>query len=396
MDFSQILSVSWQFLVVVAISFSVMCLIASHIRFQNLAHKATAADAGMDPHDAFQVAIAHALGTVHMAPEPFCVLFAVVHDLSGVEQRYGPGTRGDLLKAFEARIRSSLRSTDTVMLLSDERLGIMLNAPYVHAGAVCQRLVERVSEAPFRCASGPVVPLAACIGGVAHPEHGERVKELFDGATLLLEQAVAKGPGSIVLAPVPDAPPEKAEVAPSAVSGLIDPLTGLLRPEKVGPAVQKYMSRFRRQHKPVSLLLFDVDHLQRYNEHYGREAGDALLRGLGKLLQEAFREEDLVARLGGEEFLVVMGCAPAAALIAGQRVVSLVKRTSLVAGAGTLRITLSGGIAGYPDHGGHPRHLLDCADAALMAAKDRGRNMCLVYDASMRDHTPPVRPADAF
>ena len=397
MDFSQILAASWQFFLVVTISFAAMCLLASHIRFQNLARQAIASTAdGMDPHDAFQVAIAHALGTAHMAPEPFSVFLVAVHDSPALAERCGHEVSGELQRLFEARVRASLRASDIVIPLPGDRLGVILEASYRHAHAVVRRVLDRVAEAPFRCASGLSIPLSACVGGAAHPEHGDRVAMLLERADASLQEARAHGAGAVVL---PDAAAETeiaAAVHAPASGGLVDPLTGLLRPEKVGPAVQKYVARYRRQEKPVSLLLFDVDHLDRYNEHYGREAGDALLHGLGGLLQSAFREGDLVARLGGEEFLVVMPCSPASALIAGQRVVSLVKRTAFAAGRGTLKITVSGGIAGYPDHGGHPRHLLDRADAAMNEAKSRGHNMCLVYEPSMRGAPPPAAPADVF
>ena len=107
MDFSQILEASWQFFLVVTISFAAMCLLASHIRFQNLARQAIASTAdGMDPHDAFQVAIAHALGTAHMAPEPFSVFLVAVHDSPALAEQYGHEVSGELQRLFEARVHS--------------------------------------------------------------------------------------------------------------------------------------------------------------------------------------------------------------------------------------------------------------------------------------------------
>lgn len=403
MDFMQILTMAGQFAFVTAIAFVIFVLIASHIRFQRLARIAvTAPEEGMDPHDAFQVTIAHALGTAHRAPDPFSVVIASVHDWAAVASRHDAGTAAELLALFCARLKGCVRAADTVMPIAGDRVGIVLRAPGGKSEPVARRLIDAIAAAPFKCKSGTVAPLGACVGVSAHPENGERVADIVDAASTALHRALQEGPGHVALSPevVTEGRERVANAAeeapPPEVSRLVDPLTGLLRPERVGTAVQKFVARYRRLEQGVSLLLMDVDHLQRYNEHYGKDSGDAILRGLGRLLQDAVREDDLVARLGDDEFLVVMGCSPAQALCAGQRLVSLVKRASFSAGASTLRITMSAGVSGYPDHGGHPRHLLENADAALNAARERGRNMCLVYEHGMRPPPAARRPVDVF
>lgn len=406
MAVSDILSGLGQFLLVVALSFAVITLLASHIRFQHLAQQAAGGgDDVMDPGDAFQVRIAHLLGTAHRAPEPFCVMLARPEDLPALSARHGAEVAGDVLRCLEAAARKSVRAEDAVVRVGEDRIGLILNAPRSAGEALARRLVADLQKEPCRCASGPVLNATVSAGLAFHPENGDRTGTLIDQAAAALAGAAAQeGPEKWVVAPLPAGgaagPPAGA---PPRQGTLLDPLTGVLRPERLGMALQKYVARFRKQGRPVSVLVVDIDHFHRYNEHYGKSAGDQILKGLGELLQRSVREHDLIGRLAGEEFIVAMGCSPQDALLAGQRLVSSVKRSAFAAGpsppAGgpsSLRITVSVGVAGYPDHGGNPRHLLEAAGAALEAAKDKGRNMGLLYAPTMRVPSQITRPRDVF
>jgi diguanylate cyclase (GGDEF)-like protein len=146
----------------------------------------------------------------------------------------------------------------------------------------------------------------------------------------------------------------------------------------------------------VSILVLEVDHFERYGEHYGPSAGDEIFRRLGGFLQGAVRESDLVARSEEKIFLIAMGCAPCDAMTAAQRIIGAVKKTAFPVGGSSLRITFSLGVAGYPDHGGHPRQLVEAATAALQTAQENGRSMCLMYEPAMRAARKKSRPAEMF
>ncbi len=140
----------------------------------------------------------------------------------------------------------------------------------------------------------------------------------------------------------------------------------------------------------------DVDHLGRYNEHYGRQTGDSLLRSLCELLERNVREPDLLGRLGEDDFIILMDSKPQDALAAGHRLVALVKKTAFQVGGNNLRITVSMGVAGYPDHGKNARHLLEGAEAALVSAKQKGRNMCLMFEQAMHIPESGAQQVDTF
>ncbi|MFH0954467.1 MAG: diguanylate cyclase [Verrucomicrobiota bacterium] len=397
----QILSGLAQFLLVVAVCFMLLCILASHLRFQHMAHRAAIGAEELDPGDVFQTTVAQMLGTVHRQPEPFCVALVAPDNLPGIVRQYGAAGAQDLLKCLEDRVRKTVRENDAVLPCGSNRIGVVLHAARSRGELVAERLAARIEEEPCRCSSGLVIRTTASVGVSSHPENGDRARALIEQAE---EGFLAAAGGHQRWAAAPAAraeafPPPPTTSAPGAEKGpgsLVDPLTGVLRPERLGVALHKFLARYRRDDRPVSVLLVDIDHLSRYNEHYGREAGDQVLKGLGELLQQGVREDDLLARYGGEEFLVGMGCSPANALAAAQRLVSLVKKTAFPAGGSSLRITVSIGIAGCPDHGSHPRHLLEAAEAAAGDAKRRGRNMCLLYEPTMHLPRPPMQPTDVF
>jgi diguanylate cyclase (GGDEF)-like protein len=139
------------------------------------------------------------------------------------------------------------------------------------------------------------------------------------------------------------------------------------------------LSRAVRKHTPVSLLLIDVDHFKRFNDTFGHEAGDIVLRTLGHLLQSQLRSEDIVCRFGGEEFVVILPDAPLdGARQRGEQLRAATKELITEYHGQTLgRVTLSIGVSTFPANGGNGTALLEAADAALYRAKKEGRD-CVV------------------
>ncbi|MFT5497497.1 MAG: diguanylate cyclase (GGDEF)-like protein [Kiritimatiellia bacterium] len=185
-----------------------------------------------------------------------------------------------------------------------------------------------------------------------------------------------------------------------AFSKKIDPLTGLLKSERMGGAMQKYVARYRKDEEPVTLLYLDIDSLAQYNDHYGEDAGDAILSKLGEILDHNVRQEDLLGRVGGEEFVIGMNAEPDAAMMAARRLCDVIKGSVVNFGGNKLRFTVCIGVAGFPDHGGVAKTLFDRSLIAMRAAKYRGRSKCMKYDPQLRssrvaDPDEPVTE-DAF
>src|SRR5207302_224715 len=129
-------------------------------------------------------------------------------------------------------------------------------------------------------------------------------------------------------------------------------------------------------------LAFGSGHAADEDDRFGDEAGDMVLSALGKAIKESCRRNDLPCRFGGEEFTVVLGdIARDAAVQWGERLLAKVRKLEVKAGGRSVgRITISAGVAFYPDHGEDIETLLQAADAALYRAKDSGRDRLVVYE----------------
>jgi diguanylate cyclase (GGDEF)-like protein len=136
----------------------------------------------------------------------------------------------------------------------------------------------------------------------------------------------------------------------------------------------------KRHRAPLSLVMFDVDHFKRVNDTYGHLAGDYVLAKISKLTQNTVRTEDVFARYGGEEFGVICrGVNLANAGILGERLRAIVETTEFDHEGTRMPITISVGVAAYPDLPlESPEQLIAAADEALYQAKRTGRNRVLL------------------
>ena len=152
-----------------------------------------------------------------------------------------------------------------------------------------------------------------------------------------------------------------------------DPLTGLLNRRGMDAAMPAIVSRKARSFQPVSVVVTDIDHFKAVNDTYGHDAGDRVIRALAVLLRGTARKRDLVARMGGEEFVTVMSDAsPDMARLYAEAV--RVALAELEQGAlGGERVTASFGIAELMPGGG-VSEAIAAADMALYEAKRAGRN----------------------
>jgi len=155
---------------------------------------------------------------------------------------------------------------------------------------------------------------------------------------------------------------------------ITDSLTGVYNRRYFEGALVAELTRGQRLGYPVGLLMIDIDHFKRFNDRYGHPAGDEALRRIAKALQLALRPIDVVARYGGEEFAIILpGANARAAREVGQRLRGAVAGVVLEVDGGQ-SLTISVGVAAYPDHGVLAEELITRADQALYQAKEEGRD----------------------
>ena len=155
-----------------------------------------------------------------------------------------------------------------------------------------------------------------------------------------------------------------------------DPLTGLFNRRYMEETLQRELGRMERQERPLGIVMMDLDRFKHFNDTYGHAAGDALLRQVGQFLKSRIRREDVACRYGGEEFILIM--PDASVETAQERAEYLrqaVKQLNIRDVAPSHpEITLSLGVAIYPEHGNSAETIVQAADAALYRAKQEGRD----------------------
>lgn len=155
-----------------------------------------------------------------------------------------------------------------------------------------------------------------------------------------------------------------------------DGLTDLFNRHFMEISLDREVRRAARNHTELSVLMLDVDHFKQFNDTYGHEAGDLILRGVGDIFRRSVRSEDIICRYGGEEFIVILpDTGQEAAMERAETIRSEVSRMRMRFHGDALReVTISIGVAVYPLSGETLEELLRASDRALYAAKHAGRN----------------------
>jgi diguanylate cyclase (GGDEF)-like protein len=153
-----------------------------------------------------------------------------------------------------------------------------------------------------------------------------------------------------------------------------DELTGVFNRRGVLVHLNSELARSRRFHSPVAVLMIDIDHFKRVNDTYGHAAGDTTIRTISTVVQMQLRETDVLGRVGGEEFLVILPALELeGALAVAERIRESVEISKIDLPEQPIQITVSIGV-GFWLHGDDADKLIARADSALYEAKHNGRN----------------------
>ncbi len=170
---------------------------------------------------------------------------------------------------------------------------------------------------------------------------------------------------------------------------LCDPLTGLYNRRYLDEFFARELARVQRENLPLAVALIDLDHFKRLNDECGHLVGDDVLKAVAQHLLDNLRSTDAVFRIGGEEFLLILpGADPDEASARLQSICSQLAAREIATRGGDQRVTLSAGLAYWPQQGQALDELLHAADAALYQAKRTGRNRVCCLDESARVSHP--------
>jgi diguanylate cyclase (GGDEF)-like protein/PAS domain S-box-containing protein len=156
---------------------------------------------------------------------------------------------------------------------------------------------------------------------------------------------------------------------------LHDPLTGLFNRRHLTETLERELSRVRREEKPTSIVIMDIDLFKKVNDNYGHQVGDKFLIAIADLLRKQVRGSDIACRYGGEEFLLILpGITAQDALKRAEELCEMCREIRIPQGKKDLSVTISMGVATFPTHATSVDELLIKADKALYHSKQSGRN----------------------
>lgn len=356
---------------VIVISFIVLCVVTSLVRFQLLTEAATEnEELGLGEEKGFRLLVMKHIAAARKAREPISVLLLRIP------------VGGAQFDEVEAALKAGLRSNDIVKSCGNNLVGLILMCGSEKTGHVIERVMhtERVEK---------IAETANWHFGVAgYPEHGYKTSEIYSRALAMLE-ASEKNRVLISGMAEPDAVAEEKAVDKT----MVDEATGLVREDKMISTMRRYIAQARRVDKPATLIYLEIDQFDRVTTPLGEAGAGELVKELAQFLDAQFREQDLICRFGTAGFVAGLMVEPAEAMQVTQRVMAAVRKNVFKAGSGT-KITMAAGLAGFPDVQGTAVQYFVAAEAALQQAKTRGRNQAVRYESAMSIPAPAVVASD--
>jgi diguanylate cyclase (GGDEF)-like protein len=159
----------------------------------------------------------------------------------------------------------------------------------------------------------------------------------------------------------------------------LDDLTGLYNQKYLGLVLENEIFRSQREEKKFSVLFMDVDYFKSVNDTRGHWVGSRLLIEIGRVLKTTVRKSDYAFRYGGDEYVVVLPqTSSEGAMVAAERLRSVIENTNFIIDGENLKLTLSIGLATYPEHAKTYKDIIKMADEAMYCGKNKSRNIVFV------------------
>lgn len=180
-------------------------------------------------------------------------------------------------------------------------------------------------------------------------------------------------------------------------AAMTDPMTGLFNRRGFAEAAEQLIARQRKARQPVTVMMFDLDHFKSINDRFGHDVGDDALKTFAATASSNMRTNDVIGRLGGEEFAAILPGGGETALIVGERVRAAFQAKGIEISGHVLNATVSIGAIESPADAANVAAMLTRADEALYAAKNLGRNrVCTEKDIVDQEPEAPRAPLVAL
>jgi diguanylate cyclase (GGDEF)-like protein len=215
---------------------------------------------------------------------------------------------------------------------------------------------------------GVVLMLPILLGDLVHPTNDKFMSSIWVTVFSVELMLYAVGTVFVILMLV-----SERTVIAHKTAAAVDPLTGMFNRRGFSEVCSRVIDREAKAGRPVTVLIFDIDHFKSINDRFGHPAGDELLRLFATIVVTTLRLTDLSGRIGGEEFAALLPCPLEEGVVAAERVREAFAASNIVVEEGPVDTTVSIGVAGGPA-GTELEVLLAAADTALYQAKRGGRN----------------------
>ncbi len=363
--FLSTVSILAQLLLVIVVSFTFITWVVSANRYHNLT-ELTNNDlpTNKDRSDFFSLQVAHYLNkTSHASPHFIVMVLQLQIDASEKHSAQN--------KAFQAIQPVLRKKEDKACLLHDDCIGILFNADEGETHAIARRMTHDLTRI-----IKTIPEISAFRSGIASfPLHGQLSEQIIDTATNALQQVSFESEHPIRIAPSPKEKPEKEQrkthpqkLGKSIRQGkmsAIDPLTGVLTQDAIGPYFRKHLLDIRWQREPAAVLCIGIDHIENLIQLYGKESTDTVIAGVSRIIQDSTREIDLIGRYHRSEFLVLAVCTQEQSKKIGLRICNAVQKETFLTKEKHIKTSTSFGIANHPEHGHTLRSLCKKAHHTL-------------------------------
>lgn len=365
-----------QLLLVMGISFAVITLISSTYRFHRMIQLSEEALTTVeDCNDFFFIQVTRYLSKINRVSSGFGV-FIVQFSTEMPDKRC---VQEEVLNVLKKIVRSA---DDKVCLFRDDCVAAIIDTEESNIPAMAQRMMLDLKKIITTVSS-----VNAFRAGVSSfPAHGLSTQQMIDAATSALETVSFENPLPFCMAPLPvDPESEKPAGEVGALvredkRSVIDSLTGVLSPNVVGSYMRKYLADIRHKKQPATLLCVGINRIDQIIKMHGEPAADNVIAGVGKVLQRATRDSDLIGRYHRDDFLILAPCTLQQGEMIAARLREAVQKEVFISGDKRIKTSVSIGITAHPEHGRNLRDLFRGAYRALEVVRDWNTAACLVYD----------------
>lgn len=365
-----------QLLLVIAVSFAIITLICSTVRFHRLIQFSEEdLTSPEECNDFFFIQVTRYLSKINRLSSGFGIIIVQFQS-----------DRADLRPAQEEllnRMKNAVREeTDKACLFEKNCVAAIIDTEEENVATVARRLTEQLAAK-----AGQIPGITALRAGASSfPTHGLSTRELVDRAAQAAESASFDAPLPLQIAPAPEQSEEAeenesiGELSKKDRHSSLDPLTGVLKPDVIASYMRKYLSEIRQKKNPAAVLCVGINRIDNIISLHGEEAADTVIAGVSELLQRLTRDSDLIGRYHRDDFLLLAPCTLQQGEMIAIRLREALQKEIFLFEGKRIKASISAGIAGHPEHGRTLRDLFRASYTALDVIRQWNTSTCLIYD----------------